>query len=336
MALPIHKFVCFKQTWRGAQLSTGTSNSQVCMFQTSMRCECSCLMALLIHKTVRFRHTWDGAQLSDVTSTSQVCIFRTDTPRESNCQMALLRHKAVCFKQTLCVSAAVKWHFYFTSVHGSYRHHARIQLSDGTSTLHVCMCQSYTTRECSCHMPLLRHTSVCLKQTSRVSAALWWHFYFKSVYVSNRHHAWLRLPDGTPTSHVCMFQKQITRESSCHMELRIHTCVYFKQTWGGAQLSYGTATSQGYMFQTEITREFSCQMGLLLHKCIYFVQKIRVRANAIWHFYFTSAYISNRHYAWVQLSDGTSASQVCMLQTDITRECSCQMSLLLHKCVCFR
>ena len=167
-------------------------------------------MALIFHKVVWFRQTCDGAQLSSYsTSTSQVCMFRTDITRERSCQMAFLLYKAVCVKQPVRVSAAVKWHFYFSSVYVAQRHHARMQLSNGTSTLQVCMFQSDTTRECSCQMALLLHKSVCFKQTSRVSA-------------------YLTIPNST--SKVCMFKSDITRECSYQMALLLHKCVCFIQT----------------------------------------------------------------------------------------------------------
>jgi hypothetical protein len=227
--------------------------------------------------------------------------------------MALLLHKCVCFIQTSRANATVRWHFYFASLYVAIIHHAWVQLSDGTSTSQVCMFWTNITRECSSMMALLLQKCVCCTHTSRVSATVRWHSYFKSVYVSNKHHAWVQ-------TVIWLFE--------C-------TRVYiFKHTWGGAQLSDGTSTSQGCNLQTQTTLEFSCQMGLLLHKCVCFKQTICMRANVRLHFYFASAYISNKHYAWVQLSHGTSTSQVCMLHTDITRECSCQMALILHKCVC--
>jgi hypothetical protein len=259
MALPIHKLLCFKQTWGGAHLTDGTCNSQVCMFQPYMRCACSCMMSLLFHKVVWFRQTWDGAQLSDGTSTSQVCMFRTEVTRGCSRQMALLLHNRVCFKMTSRVSAAVRWPFLFTS------------------------------------------QFVCFKQTWRGA----------------------RLSTGTSNSQVCMFQTSMRCEYSCLMALICHTVVWFRQTWDGAQLSDdGTSTSQVCMFRTDIPHESSCQMALLLHTAVCFKQTLRVRAVVKWHFFFTSLYVSIRHHARMQLSDGTSTLQVCMLQSYTTRECS--------------
>jgi hypothetical protein len=206
--------------------------------------------------------------------------------------MALLLHKCVCFTQTSRANAPVRWHFYFASLYVAIIHHAWVQLSDGTSTLQVCMLQSYTTRECSSMMALLLQKCVCCTHTSRVSATVRWHSYFKSVYVSNKHHAWV-------------------------------------------QPSYGSSNAHVYIFSNRHEAVRSFQMALQLHKAVIFKHKLRLSLAVRWGSYFTSVYVSNKQYAWEQMSDGTSTSQVRIFQTNITRECSSHMELLLHKCVCY-
>jgi hypothetical protein len=211
-----------------------------------------------------------------------------------------------------------------------------MQLSNGTSTLQVCMFQSDTTRECSCQMALLLHKSVCFKQTSRVSATLRWNFYFTSAYVTHRHHAWVQLSDGTSTSKVFVFQTDITRDCSFQMALILHKCVWFKQTSRvSPTVRWLFACTSVYISNRhEAVRNF--QMALLLHKDVCFKQKLRVSLAVRWEFYFTSVYVWNRRYAWEQMSNGTSTAQGCILQTDIMRERSSHMELILHKCVCYK
>ena len=174
------------------------------MFQTYMRRECTCHVTVLIHKRLCFEKAWDGAQLSNGTSTSNVCMFQTYVTIECNRHAALLLHIAIRFKMTLRLSAAVRWHFYFTSLYVSIRHHTWVHVSYATSTSQVCMFQTYITHACSCPMALLLHKCVCTKQTSRVRATVRWHFYFTSVFVSKWHRAWVQLSDGTSYSQFCM------------------------------------------------------------------------------------------------------------------------------------
>jgi hypothetical protein len=187
-------------------------------------------------------------------------------------QMAHLLQTCVCFKHTLLLSATVMRHFYFTLLYVSKWHYAWVQRSDGTSTSQVYMSQLDTTRECMCHMPLLLHKCVCFKHISRMRVAARWHFYFTSVYVPNRRHAWGQPSDGTSTSQVCLFQNDIARECNYQMALLIHNVVCVKHTWGGAQLSAGASNSQVCMFQTCMRCECSCLMALLIHKTVWCIQ----------------------------------------------------------------
>jgi hypothetical protein len=189
------------------------------------------------------------------------------------------------------------WHFYFTSVYVSNIYHACVQLSDGTSTSQVCMCQTEVTGGCSRQMAFLLHNRVCFKMTSRVSAAVRWHFLFTRVYVSNKHEA-VRI---------------------CLLALIIHKCVCSKQAWGvRAVVWWHFYFTRLYgSDRHETVRSF--QMALLLHKFVCFEQKSRAGAAVRWHFCFTSVYVSKWHRAWVPLLDGTSHSQVCMFQTNMTR-----------------
>ena len=182
------------------------------MVQTDMR-RCAAFRWWHFYFTslyVSNRHpAWE--QLSDGTSTSHGCVFQTDSTRSCSRQMTLLLYKSVCFNQTSRANAAVRWHFYFTSLYVSIIHHAWVQLADGTSTSQVCMFQTDITRECSSMMTLLLQKCVCFIHTSRVTAAARWHSYFTSVYVSKIHHAWVQLSYGSSNAQVCILQTDMRR-----------------------------------------------------------------------------------------------------------------------------
>jgi hypothetical protein len=185
-------------------------------------------------------------------------------------------------------------------------------------------------------MALQLHKAVIFKHKLRLSLAIRWGSCFTSVYVSNIQYAWEQMSDGTSTSQARIFQTNITRECSSHMELILHKCVCYKHTsrvsatviWhfyftsvyvpdiheAWVHLSYGSYNSQASMCQT----------------CMRWCAAFR------WHIYFKSVYVSNVQYYWVQPSWGTSTSHCYTFQNDITRECSCQMALIIHKFVCVK
>jgi hypothetical protein len=229
------------------QLYDGTSTSKVCMFQTDITRDCGFQMALLLHTCVCFKNKSRAspAVIWNFEYTRVYISNRHEAVRSFH--MALLLHKAICFKQKLRVSLAVRWVFYFTSVYISSRKYAWEQMPSGTSISQVRIFQTDITRECSSQMELQLPKCVCYKQTSRVSAAVRCHFYFTSVYVSDRHEAWVHLSDGSYHPQACMFQTRMRRCAALIWHFYCTSVYVANRHHAWVQLSDDTSTPQVYM-----------------------------------------------------------------------------------------